>query len=287
CLIQVGVGDSIKVFVRVRPLTQGTGLTTDGDQNLCLNVSSPNTIRLLSKPEPRTFTYDHVADMKTSQVWDVYFNVCFSFCNRILFSTVWPKILLKPCSSACNASIHGQTGSGKTFTMLGPSELDNFTDELRGVIPRSFEYLFFLIGREVERSGNSKSFLCKCSFIEIYNEQIYDLLDSASASLFLRENIKKGVFVEGAVEKFVNSAAEAYQVLSMGWRNRRVASTSMNRESSRSHAVFTMTLESKESHNEVVNIRSSQLNLVDLAGSERQKDTHTEGSRLKVQLSVG
>lgn len=76
----------------------------------------------------------------------------------------------------------------------------------------------------------------------------------------------------------------------MGWRNRRVASTSMNRESSRSHAVFSMTLESKESINEVVNIRTSQLNLVDLAGSERQKDTHTEGSRLKVticpQLSV-
>lgn len=75
------------------------------------------------------------------------------------------------------------------------------------------------------------------------------------------------------------------QVLSTGWRNRRVASTSMNRESSRSHAVFTMIVESKESRNDVVNIRRSQLNLVDLAGSERQKDTHTEGSRLKVQLS--
>lgn len=72
----------------------------------------------------------------------------------------------------------------------------------------------------------------------------------------------------------------------MGWRNRRVASTSMNRESSRSHAVFTMTLESKESINDVVNIRTSQLNLVDLAGSERQKDTHTEGSRLKVKLRL-
>ncbi|MEQ2168504.1 hypothetical protein GOODEAATRI_015186, partial [Goodea atripinnis] len=75
-------------------------------------------------------------------------------------------------------------------------------------------------------------------------------------------------------------------VLSMGWRNRRVASTSMNRESSRSHAVFTMTLESKESRNELVNIRRSQLNLVDLAGSERQKDTHTEGSRLKEASSI-
>uniref|UniRef100_A0A8C5E1D0 Kinesin motor domain-containing protein n=1 Tax=Gouania willdenowi TaxID=441366 RepID=A0A8C5E1D0_GOUWI len=213
----------------VRPLTRGVGLTTDGDQSLCLTVTSPNTIRLLSKPEPRTFTYDHVADMHTTQ--------------DSVFSSV-AKNIVESCMNGYNGTIfaYGQTGSGKTFTI----------------------------------------FLCKCSFIEIYNEQIYDLLDTASASLFLRENIKKGVFVEGAVEKFVNSAAEAYQVLSMGWRNRRVASTSMNRESSRSHAVFTMTLESKESVNEVVNIRMSQLNLVDLAGSERQKDTHTDGSRLKV-----
>lgn len=72
----------------------------------------------------------------------------------------------------------------------------------------------------------------------------------------------------------------------MGWRNRRVASTSMNRESSRSHAVFTITVESMEKNNEVVNIRSSLLNLVDLAGSERQKDTHTEGLRLKVSSVI-
>uniref|UniRef100_A0A4W5RBZ9 Kinesin family member 15 n=1 Tax=Hucho hucho TaxID=62062 RepID=A0A4W5RBZ9_9TELE len=265
--------DSIKVFVRVRPLTQGTGLTTDGDQGLCLTVTSPNTIRLHSKPEPRTFTYDHVADMDITQ--------------DSVFSSV-AKNIVESCINGYNGTIfaYGQTGSGKTFTMLGPSDFDNFTDDQRGVIPRSFEYLFFLINREVERSENAKSFLCKCSFIEIYNEQIYDLLDSASASLFLRENIKKGVFVEGAVEKFVTSAAEAYQVLSMGWRNRRVASTSMNRESSRSHAVFTMTLESKETAKEVVNIRTSQLNLVDLAGSERQRDTHTEGSRLKEASSI-
>lgn len=61
-------GDSIKVFVRVRPLTQGTGLTTDGDHSLCLAVTSDHTVRLNSKPEPRNFTYDHVADMDTSQV---------------------------------------------------------------------------------------------------------------------------------------------------------------------------------------------------------------------------
>ncbi|XP_043083993.1 kinesin-like protein KIF15-A [Puntigrus tetrazona] len=266
-------GDAIKVFVRVRPLTQGTGLTTDGDHSLCLTVSSPHTVRLHCKPEPRTFTYDHVADTNTNQ--------------EEVFSCV-AKNIVESCMNGYNGTIfaYGQTGSGKTFTMLGPSELDNFSDELRGVIPRSFEYLFFLINKEVERSGGTKSFLCKCSFIEIYNEQIYDLLDSVSTSLFLREDIKRGVFVEGAVEKYAASAAEAYQVLSMGWRNRRVASTSMNRESSRSHAVFTMTLESKETGQDVVNIRTSQLNLVDLAGSERQRDTHAEGSRLKEASSI-
>ncbi|MBN3325950.1 KI15A protein, partial [Atractosteus spatula] len=271
--INSGDGDAIKVFVRVRPLTQGTGLSTDGDPSLCLTVTSPNTIRLHSKPEPRVFTYDHVADMDVSQ--------------EAVFSSVG-KNIVESCVNGYNGTIfaYGQTGSGKTFTMLGPAESDNFTHDMRGVIPRSFEYLFFLINREAEKSGNGKSFLCKCSFIEIYNEQIFDLLDSASASLFLRENIKKGVFVDGAVEKIITSAGEAYQVLSTGWRNRRVASTSMNRESSRSHAVFTVTLESKETVNEIVNIRSSQLNLVDLAGSERQKDTHAEGTRLKEAGSI-
>ncbi|XP_077633289.1 kinesin-like protein KIF15 isoform X1 [Crocuta crocuta] len=260
-------GDAIKVFVRIRPPTEGSG-SADGEQNLCLSVLSSTTLRLHSNPEPKTFTFDHVADMHTTQ--------------ESVFSTV-AKGIVESCMSGYNGTIfaYGQTGSGKTFTMMGPSESDHFSHNLRGVIPRSFEYLFSLIDREKEKAGAGKSFLCKCSFIEIYNEQIYDLLDSASAGLYLREHIKKGVFVVGAVEQVVASAAEAYQVLSGGWRNRRVASTSMNRESSRSHAVFTITIESMEKSNETVNIRTSLLNLVDLAGSERQKDTHAEGMRLK------
>ncbi|KAM4688248.1 kinesin-like protein KIF15 isoform 2-T2 [Discoglossus pictus] len=265
-------GDAIKVFVRIRPPVEG-GLGGDGDQALCLSVLSSNTIRLHSKPEPKIFTFDNVANIDATQ--------------ESVFSSV-AKNIVESCMNGYNGTIfaYGQTGSGKTFTMLGPSESDNFTHNLRGVIPRSFEYLFFLINREKEKAGDGKSFLCKCSFIEIYNEQIFDLLDSASAGLLLREHITKGVFVVGAVELVVTSAAEAYQVLSMGWRNRRVAATSMNRESSRSHAVFTVTIESMEKNNGVVNIRSSQLNLVDLAGSERQRDTHTDGVRLREAGSI-
>lgn len=266
-------GDAIRVFVRIRPPAEGTLVPTEGDPSLCLSALSSNTIRLHSKPEPKIFTFDHVANMDATQ--------------ESVFSIV-AKNIVESCMNGYNGTIfaYGQTGSGKTFTMLGPSESDNFTHNLRGVIPRSFEYLFFLINREKEKAGDGKSFLCKCSFIEIYNEQIFDLLDSASAGLFLREHIKKGVFVVGAVEQVVTSAAEAYQVLSMGWRNRRVASTSMNRESSRSHAVFTVTVESMETNGGIVNIRSSQLNLVDLAGSERQKDSQAEGVRLKEAGSI-
>ena len=101
--------------------------------------------------------------------------------------------------------------------------------------------------------GDMVDFLCKCSFLEIYNEQVYDLLDPASCGLHLRENIKHGVYVDGLSEVSVSCARDAYEVLSTGWVNRKVASTSMNRESSRSHAVFTLTIESKK------RVRSSEI----------------------------
>ncbi|XP_065064430.1 kinesin-like protein KIF15 isoform X2 [Rhopilema esculentum] len=260
-------GDSIKVFVRVRPPAKT--LEQDVDHSLCLEVTSSKSLVLFSKPEPKQFSYDHVADMNTTQ--------------EEVFSTVGKKII-EGCVYGYNGTIfaYGQTGSGKTFTMLGPpDDSDNFSHELRGVIPRGFEYMFSLINREQEKHGDRKEFICKCSFLEIYNEQIFDLLDPASVGLHLREDIKKGVFVEGLQERDIISAKDAYKVLTSGWMNRRVASTSMNRESSRSHAVFTVSIQSKEKKGGIANIKVSRLHLVDLAGSERQKDTRTEGVRLK------
>uniref|UniRef100_A0A1X7TTC5 NACHT domain-containing protein n=1 Tax=Amphimedon queenslandica TaxID=400682 RepID=A0A1X7TTC5_AMPQE len=135
--------------------------------------------------------------------------------------------IIDGCMQGYNGTIfaYGQTGSGKTFTMIGPSDegSDGYIHEYRGVIPRSFEYLFSLINRERQK------------------------------------------------------------VLLRGYTNRRVAGTSMNRKSSRSHAVFMLSVESKlkEGDDEVCKIRSSKLNLIDLAGSERQRDTLTDGIRLK------
>ncbi|XP_020614830.1 kinesin-like protein KIF15 isoform X3 [Orbicella faveolata] len=268
-----GEGDNIRVYVRVRPPDKH--LETDVDRTPCLEVTSGNTVVLQSKPDPKNFSFDHVADINATQ--------------EEVFGAVGKKIV-EGCVAGYNGTIfaYGQTGSGKTFTMLGPAEgeEESFTHQLRGVIPRAFEYLFSLINREQEKHGERVEFLCRCSFLEIYNEQIFDLLDPASTGLSLREDIKKGVFVDGLLERDVASARDAYRVLNSGWLNRRVASTSMNRESSRSHAVFTVALESKERKAGMASIKVSRLNLVDLAGSERQKDTHAEGLRLKEASSI-
>jgi len=84
----------------------------------------------------------------------------------------------------------------------------------------------------------------------------------------------------------IRSFFSRLQVLVNGWQNRTVASTAMNRESSRSHAVFTVQVESKETKSGLQNIRQGALNLVDLAGSERQRDTHAAGQRLKVSAAA-
>ncbi|KAH9508888.1 Kinesin-like protein kif15 [Bulinus truncatus] len=264
-------GDSIKIFLRVRPPDPSISENDFAPRVLDVNPAD-NAIILRTKPEPKIFTYDNVADADITQ--------------EAVFSIVGKKII-ESCVTGYNGTIfaYGQTGSGKTFTMLGPSEnSDSFQHELRGVIPRSFEYLFSLIAHQQELHGSKKQFLCRCSFLEIYQEQIFDLLDPASQGLHLRENMNKGVFVDGLIEQVICNPSDAYQVLIMGWLNRRVAATSMNRESSRSHAVFTVMIESKEDVGGVQNIRTSQLNLVDLAGSERQKDTNTGGTRLKDSL---
>lgn len=169
--------------------------------------------------------------------------------------------------------------------MLGPHEnTDDFQHVLRGVIPRSLDFLFKLI-EEKAIYGDKFQFICKCSFLELYNEQIFDLLDSSTPILQLREDPEGGVFVEGVQEVVVSSADDAYQVLKRGLTNR----TIMNHDSSRSDAIFTVAIESKLQviRSGVWEIKTSQLRLVDLAGSEeRPEDTNTTGHWLKEVGSI-
>ena len=129
--------------------------------------------------------------------------------------------------------------------------------------------------------------------LQIYQERIYDLLlpsggssssaaaASAEPSLAVRESAVKGVYVDGLTCLRVGSAAEALAAVSSGLSHRRVGATAMNRESSRSHAVFSLRLTAREAAGGVTRARSSLFHLIDLAGSERQRATSATGERLK------
>jgi kinesin family protein 15 len=106
-----------------------------------------------------------------------------------------------------NATVfaYGQTGSGKTFTIQGGlTDRGELIHEHRGLIPRIFEYLFDFM--KSSSSSNDTTYFCKCSFLEIYNEQITDLLEPASTMMQIREDAKRGVYVEGLREESVDSA---------------------------------------------------------------------------------
>ena len=135
---------------------------------------------------------------------------------------------------------------------------------------------------EEKADGSELSFLIKCSYLEIYNEQIMDLLEPSSINLHVREDIKKGVYVEGLQEDVVGSYRDMIHLIQKGGKNRHVGATALNRESSRSHSVLTTIIESKSmSHTGVWNMKTSRFHIIDLAGSERSKNTDAVGERLK------
>lgn len=201
--------------------------------------------------------------------------------SKVTMEQSLPSTICATSLSLSNFS--GQTGSGKTFTMQGPVNMEDGSIDYsrRGLIPRTFEYLFDRIGEEERKSDGTISYFCKCAYVEIYNECIYDLLVPEGNVCTLREDAKKGVFVEGCREEVIHSPQDAFSIFEQGSRNRHVAETSMNRESSRSHSVFTIFIQSKKSDGEVMDIREARFNLVDLAGSERQLYSGTAGIRLK------
>ncbi|GBG58634.1 hypothetical protein CBR_g34 [Chara braunii] len=145
----------------------------------------------------------------------------------------------------------------------------------------------FAYGQEEEsRRHEQLRFNCKCSYLEIYNESITDLLDPTLTNLQIREDTKRGMYVESLSEKPVEGVDDVLKIIVEGSSNRKVGQTSMNRESSRSHSVFTCVIESRGCNDGMINVRFSRLNLVDLAGSERQKSSGAEGERLKEAANI-
>jgi hypothetical protein len=184
-----------------------------------------------------------------------------------------------------NATIfaYGQTGAGKTYTIQGLS-IEQIPDEhdrhkLRGIMPRTFEYIIHTLKHKAT-TDTTMEYILKCSYIEIYQEQLIDLLNTQAEGLRLHEDIR-GVRVENLSEEVVESEEDLEEVLRRGSINRHIAATSMNSESSRSHSVFMIVLETKSKREGLVNYLYSKFNIIDLAGSERQKVTEATGERLK------
>ncbi|XP_068651020.1 kinesin-like protein KIN-12E [Aristolochia californica] len=263
---------NVQVVIRIRPLSSSE-ISLQG-YNRCVKQDSCQTITWTGHPESR-FTFDLVADEAVSQ-------------EKLFKVAGLPMV--ENCVAGYNSCMfaYGQTGSGKTHTMLGDIEGGTRRHSVNcGMTPRVFEYLFSRIQKEKEAKRDEKlRFICKISFLEIYNEQILDLLDPSSINVQIREDAKKGVYVENLTEIEVSSARDVIQQLVQGAANRKVASTNMNRASSRSHSVFTCVIESKWESQGVTHHRFARLNLVDLAGSERQKSSGAEGERLKEATNI-
>ncbi|XP_068652017.1 kinesin-like protein KIN-7O isoform X2 [Aristolochia californica] len=170
---------------------------------------------------------------------------------------------------------YGQTSSGKTYTMRGSKSEP-------GVIPLAVQDLFHFIQKDADRE-----FLLRMSYMEIYNEEINDLLAPEHRKLQIHESLERGIYVAGLQEEIVSSAEQVLDFMEFGESHRHIGETNMNVYSSRSHTIFRMIIESRDRiEEEGVDsscdaVRVSVLNLVDLAGSERAAKTGAEGVRLK------
>ncbi|KAK2430062.1 hypothetical protein P8452_43525 [Trifolium repens] len=191
-----------------------------------------------------------------------------------------------------NATVlaYGQTGSGKTYTM-GTNY--NGEESAGGIIPNVMRTIF---KRVQDLKDESNEFLIRVSFIEIFKEEVFDLLDPhaskgdcnakfavpARVPIQIRETLSGGITLAGVTEPEVKTKEEMSSYLSRGSMSRATGSTNMNSQSSRSHAIFTITMEQKNGDD----VLCAKLHLVDLAGSERAKRTGADGMRLKEGIHI-
>ena len=263
----------IQVVVRCRPLfgkeiREARNQIVDCDVRRGeVRIDNPKT----PGDPPKQFTFDGVYDHTSTQ-------------KEIFEGCALP--IVRAAIEGYNGTIfcYGQTGTGKTHTMEGKDEPENE----RGLIPNTFETVF---GDIDALEAANKNFLVRASFLEIYNENVRDLLGKdQSRTCDLKEDPDKGVYVKDLTTFVVKSVAEIRKLHEVGKKNRSVGATLMNADSSRSHSIFTVTIETSEVNEgeaeEDAHIRVGKLNMVDLAGSERQAKTGSTGNRLKEATKI-
>ena len=271
--------EAIKVFVRVRPELQRERESAESDDHAVTFVAK-DELRVKSRVRDATCKFDRVFPPQTTQV-DVYNAVkdCAQNC-------------IDGFNSTCFA--YGQTGSGKTFTMFGDEAVGNDLYSANalsagaGLIPRIIRDIFAHVKR------NRKTCTAVVSFMQIYNENIYDLLrdPGRGRTLTIKEDSAVGLYVDGLSEFIVANEGECLKLLRAGDESRAVRHTEMNDYSSRSHTIFQIVLETTNPTNPDA-VTRSKLNLVDLAGSEKWNihsfmgDAHAaELSNINLSLTV-
>ncbi|XP_052167501.1 kinesin-like protein KIN-7I isoform X2 [Oryza glaberrima] len=246
--------ERIHVAVRARPLTAE-------DAGSSPWRVSGNAIALSTQPSIR-FEFDRIfgEECRTADVYGARTKHIVDSAVRGFNGTVFA---------------YGQTNSGKTYTMRGSGNEP-------GIIPLAVHDLFRTIEEHLDRE-----FLLRMSYMEIYNEEINDLLVPEHRKLQIHESIERGIYVAGLREEIVTCPEQVLEFMSFGESHRHIGETNMNVYSSRSHTIFRMVIESREKVDESEAgescdaVRVSVLNLVDLAGSERAAKTGAEGVRLK------
>eukprot|EP00761_Pharyngomonas_kirbyi_P014435 gb/GECH01014465.1/.p1 GENE.gb/GECH01014465.1/~~gb/GECH01014465.1/.p1 ORF type:complete len:867 (+),score=318.12 gb/GECH01014465.1/:1-2601(+) len=213
-------------------------------------------ISMTGMPDDK-FNFDHVFKPDTDQE---------------NFYRITAKPIIKEVLSGFNGTVfaYGQTGAGKSHCIMGNRD----EEESRGVIPRASQDIFDAIEDEDEDT----EFKIKVSYLEIYNESIQDLFDTTKRNLKVHESPTRGIYVADLTEYYVSEPDEIYRLLDLGSENKVVAQTKMNAVSSRSHSVFTIHVEQKNSEGSTKN---GKFNIVDLAGSEKVGKTGAKGQTLK------
>uniref|UniRef100_A0AAY4DZU3 Kinesin motor domain-containing protein n=1 Tax=Denticeps clupeoides TaxID=299321 RepID=A0AAY4DZU3_9TELE len=258
--------------------------------HICTSVTPGEPQVLLGKD--KAFTYDCVFDLDAKQ-HEVY-GACV-------------QKLVEGCFEGYNATVfaYGQTGSGKTYTM-GTGFDVSVADEEKGIIPRAVRHLFQGIQKRRTEAqaagGHPPEFKVSAQFLELYNEEILDLFEGArdrKSNIKIHEDSSGGIYTTGVTSRLVTSENELLDCLKLGALSRTTASTQMNAQSSRSHAIFTIHLcqmrvcqlqEDGVSEGSIsqpaYETLTAKFHFVDLAGSERLKRTGATGERAREGISI-
>ncbi|XP_014603835.1 PREDICTED: chromosome-associated kinesin KIF4 [Polistes canadensis] len=255
------VEDTIRVAVRIRPLIRSE---IEKGCEECLNTT-PGQPQIIVKNTEKAFTFNYVFSPDINQ--ENFYNTAIKDMVTHIFDGYNVTILA-----------YGQTGSGKTHSM----GTDYSGEEDMGVIPRAMHDIFNIV-----KSKTEWNFRTSVSFMELYQEQLYDLLSDKQRShsvIDIRED-NKGIKIVGVTEKEVQSAEESLKCLIEGSQGRVTGSTAMNAQSSRSHAIFTVYIH-QQKKNDPNTATTAKFHLVDLAGSERSKKTQATGERFKEGVHI-